>query len=48
MRQISNPPNPFESQHRDLLEPADTAKPADTPKPADASKPAAEPPKPQH
>ncbi|MEK9141604.1 MAG: PA0069 family radical SAM protein [Nitrospirota bacterium] len=26
MRQISNPPNPFESQHRDLLEPADTAK----------------------
>jgi DNA repair photolyase len=26
MRQISNPPNPFESQHRDLLEPAGTAK----------------------
>jgi DNA repair photolyase len=25
MRQISNPPNPFESQHRDLLEPAGTA-----------------------
>jgi DNA repair photolyase len=26
MRQISNPPNPFESQHRDLLEPAGTAR----------------------
>ena len=26
MRQISNPPNPFESQHRDLLEPAGAAK----------------------
>ena len=26
MRQISNPPNPFESRHRDLLEPAGTAK----------------------
>ncbi|MDF0674818.1 MAG: PA0069 family radical SAM protein [Nitrospira sp.] len=26
MRQISNPPNPFESQHRDLLEPAGPAK----------------------
>lgn len=26
MRQISNPPNPFESQHRDLLEPAGTVK----------------------
>ncbi len=26
MRQISNPPNPFDSQHRDLLEPAGTAK----------------------
>ncbi|NGZ08944.1 MAG: PA0069 family radical SAM protein [Nitrospira sp. LK70] len=26
MRQISNPPNPFESQHRDLLEPAGSAK----------------------
>lgn len=26
MRQISNPPNPFESQHRDLLEPAGVAK----------------------
>ncbi|OQW34764.1 MAG: radical SAM protein [Nitrospira sp. SG-bin1] len=25
MRQISNPPNPFESRHRDLLEPAGTA-----------------------
>ncbi|NOU11174.1 MAG: PA0069 family radical SAM protein [Nitrospira sp.] len=25
MRQISNPPNPFELQHRDLLEPAGTA-----------------------
>ncbi|MHC9062808.1 PA0069 family radical SAM protein [Nitrospira sp. CMX1] len=26
MRRISNPPNPFESQHRDLLEPAAVAK----------------------
>ena len=26
MRQISNPPNPFESQYRDLLEPASTVK----------------------
>lgn len=26
MRAIANPPNPFESQHRDLLEPAPTAK----------------------
>ncbi len=26
MRRISNPPNPFESHHRDLLEPADPAK----------------------
>ncbi len=26
MRPISNPPNPFESQHRDLLEPAGTAR----------------------
>jgi DNA repair photolyase len=26
MRQISNPPNPFESRHRELLEPTSTAK----------------------
>lgn len=26
MRAVSNPPNPFESQHRDLLEPASSAK----------------------
>ncbi|HRI39803.1 MAG TPA: hypothetical protein PLO50_14705 [Nitrospira sp.] len=26
MRRISNPPNPFESRHRDLLEPAGVAK----------------------
>ena len=26
MRPISNPPNPFESRHRDLLEPASAAR----------------------